>query len=145
MMDPFMNIFLNYTPGLHGLGYYLVLGTTFSWVLPGLWYYLVFGTTWSWVLPDLGYYLVLGTTWSWVLPGLGNKAAGRFLILSYFYCISILICDQVAGTYGVTRLQVADSRRAYGYVYMSAHVYTVHVYVYVYIYIDTCVHVYVHV
>ena len=33
------------------------------------------------------------------LPGPGNQAAGRFLILSYFYSFLILRSEQVAGTY----------------------------------------------
>ena len=52
----------------------------------------------------------------------GNLAAGRFLILSKFYCFLILRSEQVAGTNSVARRQVADSKRAYGFVYMGMRV-----------------------
>ena len=60
-----------------------------------------------------------------LLPGPGNQAAGRFLILSYFYSFLILRFEQVAGKYCVARQQVADSRRciyvrAYAYVHLYA-------------------------
>ena len=58
-----------------------------------------------------------------LLPGPDNQAARRFLILSYFYGFLILRSDRVAGTYSLARPQVADSRRAYGFVYMCMHVY----------------------
>ena len=73
-----------------------------------------------------------------LLPGPGNQAAGRFLILSYFYGFLILRSEQVAGTYGVARRQVADSRRAYGCAYMCERVY-------ICMYMCVCVHVFVHV
>ena len=47
-----------------------------------------------------------------LLPGPGNQAAGRFLILSYFYGFLILMSEQAAGTYSVASRHVADSRRA---------------------------------
>ena len=42
-----------------------------------------------------------------LLSGPGNQAAGRFLILSYFYCFLILRSELVAGTYCVACRQVA--------------------------------------
>ena len=47
------------------------------------------------------------TTWSWY------QAAGRFLILRYFYGFLILMSDKVAGIYGVASRQVADIRSSY--------------------------------
>ena len=75
------------------------------------------------------------------LPAPGNQAAGRFLILNYFYGFLIIIrLQQEADTYGVARRQAADSRRAYGCVYMCAHVW-----ICVCLYMDMYVHVYAHV
>ena len=64
--------------------------------------------------------LLVTTTLCVPLHGPGNQAAGRFLILSYFYGFLILRSEQVAGPNGVARRQVADSRRAYGRAYMRA-------------------------
>ena len=54
-----------------------------------------------------------------LLPGPGNQAVGRFVIMSYFYGLLSSRSKQVAGTYGVTRRQVADSP-PYGCAYMCA-------------------------
>ena len=74
-----------------------------------------------------------------LLTGRGNQAAGRFLILSYFYGFLILRTEQVAGTYCVARRQVEDSRKALGDAYMFAHVcFCICVCMHMYM----CVHVY---
>ena len=57
-----------------------------------------------------------------LLHGPGYQAAGRFLIISYFYGFLILMSVQVDGTYSVAHRQVADSRRANGCAYRCAHV-----------------------
>ena len=76
-------------------------------------------------------------------PAPGNQAAKRFLISGYFYGFLILRSEQVAGTYGVARRQVADSRRT-----MDVYIQFIHmcadVCIYVCMYIYVCVHVYAH-
>ena len=58
-----------------------------------------------------------------LLPGPSNQAAGRFLILSYFYGFLIFRSDLVAGISSVARRQVADSGMAYGFVYICVCMY----------------------
>ena len=75
---------------------------------------------------------IYGCHYGPLLPGPGKQAAGRFLILSYFYGFLILRSEQVAGTPTVRR--VGRWRMAYGFIYMCIHVY-----------MYLCVHAYAHV
>ena len=78
-----------------------------------------------------------------ILPGPGSQDAGRFLFLSYFNGFLNLRYEQVPGTNCVARLQVADSRRTYGCVYIYIYIY-VYTYVHVYACICTCVRIWMH-
>jgi hypothetical protein len=51
-------------------GYYLLMDTTYLWILPTYGYYLLMDTT-LWILPTYGYYLLMDTTYLWILPTYG--------------------------------------------------------------------------